>query len=341
MSLRKMDHLGLISNWLPQLDDAERDQITQWLRTFDVSSVTRDFTHYLFTTPSSGYWNPTVLMGGLCCFYAGLGLYLVSGSQEPLGNRADALFALTSLYMLIDTHLDTASITSTQKHDLVKRLLLGLDQPSHITTGSSNELYAKIRQHIETLIRLAPAAIPILKKLVHLEIESTLIQSQANLDLAMYRYIAEAKGGVTVQAIEAILGLPSSDEGYELGACFQLVDDLYDTRIDQADQITTLSTFLYRRDGHADVLLDETIRRIHQLPGKFNIFKIGLLMMLMACVANEPIFSQEVVTSCQKYFPVHPNFQFGESLYQRLRQSYETLKLKNLTASRVLPQVLV
>jgi hypothetical protein len=322
-----MDNLCFISTWLPTINDSERQMITHWLTTFPVDQVTAEFTRYLLASPQSGYWDPTVLMGGLCCFYAGIGLYFAAGSVEPLGSRVDSLFALTSLYMLIDSYLDDATTPADDKRQLIQRLLQGLDDPSHITLGASNSLYKQIGQHITTLRSAAPAAIPALKRLVQLEVQSTVIQSQPNLDLTVYRQMAEAKGGATVQAMEALLGLPITPEGYELGVCFQLVDDLYDTRIDQADGIMTVSTFIYQRDGCADALLDEVIGRIHRLPGQFNLFKIGLLVMLMACVATEPIFSSAVMTHCQTYLPVQPDLRFGESLYQRLKRHHDQLKL--------------
>lgn len=321
------DNLHLLSTWLPTINDSERDMITHWLTTFQVDQVTAEFSRYLLAAPQAGYWNPTVLMGGICCFYAGIGLYLSAGLSEPIGSRSDAIFALTSLYMLIDSYLDDATISTANKRELIQRLLKGLDDPTQITLNSSNSLYHQISRNIMTLRSLAPTAIPALKRLVEFEVQSTLIQSQPHLDLAVYRHIAEAKGGVTVQAIESLLGLPMTPEGYELGACFQLVDDLYDTRIDQADGITTISTYLYQRDGHADELLNEVIGRIHRLPGRFNLFKIGLLFMLMACVATEPIFSPTVLAACHYYLPVHPNLHFGESLYQRLKTHHDNQKL--------------
>jgi hypothetical protein len=322
-----MDNLRFISTWLPTINTAERQTVTHWLKTFPVDQVTAEFTRYLLASPHAGYWDPTVLMGGICCFYAGIGLYMASGSTEPLGSRVEPLFALTSLYMLIDSYLDDAATPTADKRQLIRRLLHGLDDPTQITSGSSNSLYDRICQHIMTLRSSTPVAIPSLKRLVQLEVQSTMIQSQPNLDLTVYRQIAEAKGGATVQAMEALLGLPITPEGYELGVCFQLVDDLYDTRIDQVDGIMTISTFMYQRDGHADALLNEVIGRIHHLPGRFNIFKIGLLFMLMACVATEPIFSSTVVTYCQSYLPVEPNLQFGQSLYHRLKGHHDQLKL--------------
>lgn len=330
----QMDSLHLVSTWVPSIDECEREKITWWLTTFDVDRITAEFTRYLLASPQAGYWNSTVLMGGICCFYAGIGLYFAASPKEPLGSKLDALFALTSLYMLIDSFLDDAMVSADNKRQLVQRLIKGLDDPKIITqtstdsiTDSMKELCYRIRQNIETLRSITPTAIPALKKLVEFEIQSTVIQAQPNLDLSVYRYIAEAKGGVTVHAIEALLGLPMTPEGYELGACFQLVDDLYDTRIDQADGITTISTFIYQRDGHVDKLLNETIGRIHRLPGRFNLFKIGLLFMLMACVANEPIFSPEVIAQCQCYLPVKSNLNFGQSLYRRLREIHEKSKL--------------
>lgn len=164
-----------------------------------------------------------------------------------------------------------------------------------------------------------------LKDIYYLEIKSSQVQKNTNLDRDLYLDICENKGGATVQAIEAILGLPVSHDGYQLGACIQLLDDLYDVQKDINDKIITVATHDLDKYGNLDELFCYTIIKIDNLDKRYLIFKIGLLEMLIALIATmSENFSDQLIDMIDPdIIPVTSDFILGPSVYDRLSKSFK------------------
>jgi len=318
--------LSIIRKWIPNFTLKERCTIMQCLLQFSVVKFTSTFTQYINKFNRPEYWDPNILMGGLCCFYAGFLILLLSHEIKDINQSLDSLFAFTSLYMLIDHYLDNETINHDEKKLLISIIYQIFENPDKInlyiqSSPNPHGIIVAILKNIQTILNGQTNSIYYLKKLFDLEVHSTYIQRNPNNSRETYLKLSEEKGGATVQAIEAILNLPVSKEGYELGACIQLVDDIYDTHLDLKQNITTIATYDYQKNGNLDSLLLEVIQRIDGLSGKFNLFKIGLLLMLMACVSTEDSFTPETVTLFRPYSPIVKDFIFSKSFYHRLRKA--------------------
>ena len=146
--------------------------------------------------------------------------------------------------------------------------------------------------------------------------------------------MAEEKGGRTTQVLQKIVGVDPDEDGYLLGACIQLIDDLHDLKIDLHDNIHTIASQLLIKEGKLDRLVYYTIHRISQLPNKYNLFRIGLLGMLVHTVTkNRPVtsvnlnninpYSEECQSIISPYSVLGKTTGWKAKIYQKMVTSFK------------------
>ncbi len=301
--------LKIVTQWLPSWTDSKRNRVSQSFSSLLLEFRT-SFEEIVRKDPvTRSITDPYIILSGALCFYAGLLLAIIKNSPLSLKDRCRVLFSFTSLYMLVDHYLDDPSSLSKDKEEFVSQMSQALRNPF---APSENSFVENVLTHIRIILQISPASYVPLMSLFYLEIFSTSLQT-TSLDERKsrdeYLFLCLDKGGKTVSVIETLLHLPISDDGYNLGACFQLVDDLYDCRRDLQDNLLTVATFDYHTLGHLDNLLFFTIKHIDNLPKDFLIFKILLLLMVMSCVGTQDVFSSSVKHAFSAYCPVKSDFK--------------------------------
>lgn len=234
------------------------------------------------------------LASGVICFYGSLWLALIQGASSILEWSVieDQVFALTILYLRLDHFIDNPKIDRQRKERLIRSLQNYLQSsaqlPERSFDGTDNEsldleLQIIIQEMVgllEQLLKITPEARPWLQKCFEAEIIGYHLQSKPLMtDRSLYLRIARDKGGYMVQAIQAIVGLTRQpqterdrllEQGFQLGAIIQLLDDLLDYTEDRRDGINTIISYdCYYQPR----IFNELANEIYHLDGRYNLFK--------------------------------------------------------------------
>ena len=240
---------------------------------------------------------------GAICFF---GSIIMSLLQLGYINNMDELFTLSSCYILTDHYLDDDTISMEKKISTIKQINKFINNTSEDETIDSPIIQAVADKYISMVTRL-PESEPHLKELFHAEVKTMYLQTNDNLDRDKYLEICEWKGGLTCNAIQALLGLEITDAEYTLGACIQLVDDMLDINDDISLKINSIATHDYKEDGNLDKLMVYTVNRIFNMDRRYNFFKpILLLGMILAIHTNRDKYSEEAIKTIEPFIHYNP-----------------------------------
>ena len=281
----------IINNWLIPITLEERKHISECIRK-ELKDSTDNIMIFVKKIIASGIYellDSNILLPGTGCFYGSLLMCLFQGEHiNP--DRLDGIFEFTIMYMLSDYYLDDVTINSTDKKyfiDTARKVLSGkhVDIPNNNTKTS--KFLTVLNDSYQKIIKRTPDAEIYLYEAIHAEILSMIVQKKPDLSLNLYYHISEWKGGSTVCAIQSILGLPVTNDEYELGALIQLCDDALDINDDIELNIYTAAIYEYERRSNLDEYICDVIIRIGKLE-KYNLFQpILLFSIVVAVVAND------------------------------------------------------
>lgn len=284
-----VDTLAAIDRWL--VDRDMMSVICDGFKKFAIEQPLRLFTEKVIRCGNQQIINESALTTGAACFYCGLALRLIN-DQDNLTNiqdQLDALFSFTMLYMLADHYLDDSSIDQTAKDQLIQQV------ESCMLTNKFDD--NPLSYHYHRIIELVPSAEPYLKTAIKSELMSCEIQKQSDLTFEDYRMMAYDKGGTSVQILQAIMGISPNRDGYQLGACIQVIDDIIDVEDDLAEGIHTMMT-------EPDALDDQFITAVHmvdKLPDIYNLFKPALMLMLLYGLTDEQHYTGSFLEKMSDY----------------------------------------
>lgn len=238
------------------------------------------------------------------------------------------------LYLFVDHYIDDPSIDKEIKKKAVAQMFLLLENPGlrkELTLvdpvlGTVAELYEKI-------LLKTPSALPHVKRIFFTQIEGLRHQNnKASSEDDLYA-ICEKKGGFTMQVIASFFG--NDDErllkkAYDIGAIMQFIDDCIDLEKDLQENISTIATFVFFRDGTLDSLIVEICQRIRALGDEYWLFKI-IYSIFVAYIPDrwEKYFSPELrrITHSHNFFDHKDGWDGAKSLVRMILTRIRELKL--------------
>lgn len=222
---------------------------------------------------------PGILLGGAACYYGTHALALAQNLSPPTDGR---ICRLTFLYMIVDSLLDRPDVpTETRDHfksiigNLLKSDNLSPDSfIAQLRLGETNDPFLlMVLKEVYILFKECPEARQSLKNLFKAELLSSEIQSKSYHSRDMYLEIAKEKGGLTVIALQALIGGPLTPDIHRLGAIIQYLDDLLDVDEDVADGNMTIATYDLVINGNLNSLIDLVESEIEKLPDSLKFFR--------------------------------------------------------------------
>lgn len=238
-----------------------------------------------------------VLTSGLFCFlgqiifyYSQYGLVAIPGqdASKDIYSRIRIIFDFSLLYIHVDHYLDNVKLNPEEKSRTLAQMFMLIHDPYCIEAPPRMSGLVSAYQRI---LKDAPEAKDVLIKLFMTEVLCIQKQTNPNLTRQEYIHITEIKGGRTATAIQAILGDKLTPEGYQIGACVQLLDDLIDVYADLEAGVWTLATHDLKKYGILDNYLLYTARRIVTLDSRFTIFKFLMMEILTYAISQHNCFS--------------------------------------------------
>lgn len=238
--------------------------------------------------------NKTVLVTGFNCY---IGSILLSYAQQNINPNEEMLIYFSCFYMIIDHFIDDPNIHPSHKKKYINLLQKNLYNPKDYKrqdfVGFITQCYIKI-------LKYKPEAKHYLIIAFLAEIYSHIEQSNGYNNLYSYYthtlFLSEFKGGTTVQAIQSLLDLPVTENEYKLGACIQLVDDIIDVEDDLKSNILTPAYIQYSHLKNLDSIIIYTLKKIVNLPDKYNIFKAILINILVSHISHTTYISDKFKT---------------------------------------------
>lgn len=173
------------------------------------------------------------------------------------------------------------------------------------------KLYRRMTQGDLTKVKLT-------LDLFNTEIKSVKIQSRSDLPRDTYLELCREKGESTTMIIAAVLGVDLScskmrEQIKLIGYAGQLMDDIIDIFDDMKDNITSIATYDYRRDGNIDNLFNFTFSLIDQFDGTFTILRYGLMLTLAHAVSRpQHIVTPELRRKIDPY--IYLDYRYGSPL---------------------------
>lgn len=220
------------------------------------------------------------------CYY---GACFLAICEHGCIKELDAILDFTLLYLLSDRYLDDITINVKKKYDFV----LAMDALIAGQNLDENKANDETLTMIKTLyLRLSKSkgckeaidAIYLAQK------KSYYIQSNKSYDGKIYRDICYLKGGLTVQALQCIIGTKPNNDGFKVGSLIQIVDDIIDIVRDKEDNVYTYARYRFDKDGSLDNLVKEVFDEIMAIDRGYNLFKIPLYLLLLYSTVEEGYF---------------------------------------------------
>ena len=228
----------------------------------------------------------------------------------------EELFRYSTLYLILDHYIDDLEASEIGKRNLIKVLSKAIRNKGKTNIEDLKD--SRINDMIDgfnIIIRKTPNALPSLRQIYEEQIKTYRLQTIPNLTREEYLSCSLDKGGYTVQAIESLLGLCSTEEAYDLGACIQLDDDLRDVTSDMKNKINTIATHDYRVNGNLNDLALYAATRIDLLTEEYWLFKAILMTCLVHTITTNSYFSDSLRDELEQYLLVEKYMKFEFIMY--------------------------
>lgn len=338
---------SVLKSWVPSMPD-----IGNCLKQYNnniimfLSIFTKRFTNFKLADTADSM---DALTTGSGCF---IGSIIISLCQCSSLLNLDELAIFAEFYMTLDHFIDDDSIIPGIKQQVVHKLKEFVVNPV-LSEDFTHPVYISITTGYLKLLESVPSCKNYLRDAFMAEILAQEFQKVKNSYFSRQTYldIASWKGGATVEAIQAILGLPVNEHGsdeYDLGSVMQLQDDLSDINDDIKDKIITVVTYELSTVGNVDQIVKYTIEKIGLLDSKYNIFKpILLIMVLRACLGKggrPNIITNPLKTILQSYYTndslMEDKDEVKKMYYDKLKASFKYTWLPdNACLASLLPMI--
>jgi hypothetical protein len=306
-----MDYNGMvekISRWIPSKSDLKGvDDFLSGLYNFiDNANITPVFDTFNKKINKINYdFVPGSKESGAICFF---GSVIMSLLQVGHIRNMESLFTFASCYILIDHYIDNDEISMIDKLQTIQQIQTFITDNKNDTGIGDNEILNVISSKYIDMVNNVPNASPYLVRLFNIEITTMLLQKRSDLSWEKYIEISESKGGLTTQAIQALLDLPVTNSEYILGSGIQCSDDLMDITDDIGEKINTFVTHDYTVNGNIDSSVLHTINTIDKIDNKYSIFKILLMLeVTLAVTIHKDKISEKLWDVMKDYIYFNPN----------------------------------
>lgn len=290
------DDIEFINEWIRQPENGMMDHT--WIIEL-YAQLIAPHNHELGFMDGSEH-SEEVLTSGLFCF---LGQIIFFYSQYGLESKTEeepekdvwyylsTIFDFTLLYIHVDHYLDSVKESETDKLATLARMFQLIEDPeSYEPPVRMIGLVAAYRRILKEIPESKFALIDLFKT----EVFSIGFQSSPDLSREQYLKITELKGGRTASAIQAIMGDKLTSQGYQVGVCVQLLDDLIDVYADKEMGIHTLATHDLVKYGVLDHYVLYTARRIVGLSHEFTIFKLLMMEILTYALSQHDCYTPTI-----------------------------------------------
>nr|QBK93524.1 MAG: hypothetical protein LCPAC404_02280 [Pithovirus LCPAC404] len=247
-------------------------------------------------------------ISGFICFCGAL-LFCktVKGKLEHI----EELFRYSTLYLALDHYLDDLSVSMVGKRKLIKVLSnIIIDKNILENHSDPDPRLVDLIEGFKIILKCSPDSLTSLRKIYDEEIKTFRLQELQYLTREEYLSCSLAKGGYTVNAIESLIGLVPTDDGYNLGSCIQLEDDIRDVLVDMKEKINTIATYDYRVNGNLDDLALDVVSRIDALNEKYWVFKSILMIGIVHTIVTNSYFSDNLRDELEIYLPIDKYMTF-------------------------------
>jgi len=251
-----------------------------------------------------------ILLSGVGCFF---GSCIMSYLQTGTIKNINGILDFTIIYMIFDHYGDDPNIKDGDKKKLIALIKRVLDNPNCECPGYDKRSQTLVKYFRRIIIR-QPKVKSYIYQAVYAEITSVAVQEYKCPSIILFE-MAKWKGGTTIQAIQAILELPVTNDEYMLGTCIQFVDDIYDIEDDLQDNIYTVATS-YAGNNKLDELFLQTADYIDKLPEKYNMCKIILLTVLIHSCNVHDYFSLKCQKQIYQYLWMTDDHEALEAIHQ-------------------------
>ena len=242
------------------------------------SLFTQHIQEYVLLHKSLGLPNDREqILSGCYCYYGCLLLAIIHNKED----HKELCSLFTKLYLQVDFYLDSNTKTTVEKQELIKELTLA------VATGKSSSLLPPVRTYIE-LITLKPTAKPQLDAIFFAEVAAAKLENTATSAKSTYLESCYRKGGLTVVAILSLFDIVDTGEGYQVGKCIQLLDDLSDVELDLDSKIHTIATKTLTDEKTLDTLLNTLLQEINIIDNRYAVMKAIMTYIVIYLLHKHP-----------------------------------------------------
>lgn len=269
---------------------------------------------------------PDLYVFGLVSFLCGALFSIIINDKFKYRTR---VMNLTLLYLLVDNVLDSNDPIDVKSfiamikyviNDDIKNVKNNLPlNPNHLLLHPSVAFYRQIvRYNLRSMIATL--------RLLESEIKSVIVQSDPNRTYDEYLDICREKGGRSGALLYHIITDDPNDEDLEqffhICFCCQLVDDIMDYQEDKSNNIHTIATHEFNKNGHLDDLFTFTLHELEKIDHKYNLFRYALMILLLYESSKNRIITSKLRRNIDKYIILHNGL--GEDVYNILIESVQS-----------------
>lgn len=320
----------ILEKWFPAISYTKRQAITLFIQQMlrRLFSNNNDFFEFIQQNIYSldnllnKHINGDMYIFGIVTYFCGMILSLVFNGKIQNEKR---IMNIVLLYLLLDNVLDLNDPAQTKIFIKNIRMVINRDLDDLTNKRPLDESLLEIHPSISYYRKMIDGDLNTLiatKELFEAEVNSVHIQRNANLTKEEYRDICYHKGICTSILLYRIV--TNNDDPTELeevkkiGYCCQLIDDIMDYREDMNNNIHTIATQEYSKNGHLDNLVFKLIKKIDKLSPKYNIVKYLFFIVLLYEISKHQILS---TTNRRKVDPhIYMNYIFGVDPFKELER---------------------
>jgi hypothetical protein len=277
---------NLAKKWLPPITEEDKitvmNALTGTETTFGMPllrkyiELLRPYTEILGLTGKNNKPREADCVASGIVFFYGCLFYIMH--FPGWGKHIEDIFLYNLLYILVDHYIDDIKVDPNMKDIAISQMfILIIDPLAYLNIPLIDPVLKTIAMTYHRLITRCPSTKDPIIKLFKAEIEGLTIQHDSSLIREKYYDIALRKGGYTMQVLQYIVGNTDptiAEASFHIGTIMQLIDDLIDSAADEANDINTIATYIFKNEQILDELWIDIMKRIDNIDSRFTIFKI-------------------------------------------------------------------
>jgi hypothetical protein len=257
--------------------------------------------------------NTDMYIFGIILFFSGnlVSLYINGDIKNE-----ERIINIVLLYILVDNILDENDPSETKPFIKTIRKVLDNDVDNVCNNRPLDDnlitLHPSIRYY-RNMVNGEKNAIIATKELFESEVMSVSIQTNQHLTREQYMHICCDKGTKTGILLYHIITDKYNEEDRNaighVGYCCQLIDDIMDCHQDIGNNINTIATYDYKREGHLDRLFCETVLELDNIPCRYNLLRYAFMLVLLYEISKHRLLSQSLRRKIDPH--IYMNYIFG------------------------------